>query len=70
MFIQKGALTSQSAVEAEKASLLLLGNASVQTAKERRKKGHERPQQKFGDSGRGCLRRLPPFCLGPHSKQR
>ena len=35
---QKGTLTSQSAAEAAKAALLLLGNASAQTAKERRKK--------------------------------
>ena len=35
---QKGTLTSQSAAEAAKAALLLLGNASTQTAKERRKK--------------------------------
>ena len=35
---QKGALTSQSAAEAAKAVLLLLGNASAQMAKERRKK--------------------------------
>ena len=35
---QKGTLTSQSAAEAAKAALLLLGNASAQTAKERQKK--------------------------------
>ena len=35
---QKGTLTFQSAAEAAKAALLLLGNASAQTAKERRKK--------------------------------
>ena len=35
---QKGTLTSQSAAEVAKAALLLLSNASVQTAKERRKK--------------------------------
>ena len=35
---QKGTLTPQSAAEADKAALLLIGNASAQTAKERRKK--------------------------------
>ena len=35
---QKGTLTSQSAAGAAKAALLLLGNASAQVAKERRKK--------------------------------
>ena len=35
---QKGTLTPQSAAEAAKAALMLLGNASAQMAKERRKK--------------------------------
>ena len=36
--VQKGSLTPQSAAEAAKAALMLLGNASAQMAKERRKK--------------------------------
>ena len=43
---QKGTLTPQSAAEAAKAALTLLGNASAQMVKERQKKDYQVPQQR------------------------
>ena len=65
---QKGTLTLQSAGEVAKAALLVLGNASAQTTKERQKKFTISTKIETLADDPEVFKEAAPFCLEPHSR--